>query len=140
VRAIVRRKRNKVRLLALMAVEMQDEVRRMLSAMDICPVFVSKAADLRQFIRGGDIYQVALIPAALPDLDWWTIWGELTLLNPKPAILVYAQTANFELWSGVLEAGGYDVLLEPFTDESLKDAVLRAAKNFEERDSDSSSE
>ena len=29
--------------------------------------------------------------------------------------------------------GGYDVIVEPFSDEELQDAVLRAAKSFEER-------
>jgi FixJ family two-component response regulator len=33
----------------------------------------------------------------------------------------------------VLEAGGYDVIVEPFSDEELQRAVLQAAKNFEER-------
>jgi hypothetical protein len=53
------------------------------------------------------------------------------MLSPKPAILVYAQTATFQLWSGVLEAGGYDVIVEPLTDEKLKDAILRAAETSE---------
>jgi hypothetical protein len=48
---------------------------------------------------------------------------------------VYARQATFQLWSGVLESGGYDVLVEPFSDEELQGAVLRAAKSFEERNS-----
>jgi hypothetical protein len=32
--------------------------------------------------------------------------GELALLTPRPAILVYAHTASFQLWPGVLEAAG----------------------------------
>jgi hypothetical protein len=46
---------------------------------------------------------------------------------------VYAHTASFQLWSGVLEIGGYDVIVEPFTDEEIQRAVLRAAKSFEDR-------
>jgi DNA-binding response OmpR family regulator len=53
--------------------------------------------------------------------------------------LVYAHTASFQLWSGVLEAGGYDVLVEPFTAEELQGAVLRAAASFAERSGDESS-
>jgi hypothetical protein len=33
----------------------------------------------------------------------------------------------------VLESGGYDVIVEPFTDREIQVAVLRAAANFEER-------
>jgi FixJ family two-component response regulator len=76
---------------------------------------------------------VALLPATLPDSDWWALWGSISLLNPRPAILVYAQTADFQLWSGVLEAGGYDVIVEPFTDQEIQGAVIRAAASFEER-------
>jgi hypothetical protein len=47
--------------------------------------------------------------------------------------LVYAQSANFQLWSGVLESGGYDVIVAPFTDREIQGAVLRAAASFEER-------
>jgi hypothetical protein len=32
-----------------------------------------------------------------------------------------------------LEAGGYDVIVEPFTLEKLKEAVLRAARSFEQQ-------
>jgi hypothetical protein len=39
------------------------------------------------------------------------------------------------LWSGVLESGGYDLLVEPFSDEELQGAVLRAAKSFHEKNS-----
>jgi hypothetical protein len=33
--------------------------------------------------------------------------------------LVYAREATFQLWSGVLELGGYDVIVEPFSDNDL---------------------
>jgi FixJ family two-component response regulator len=63
----------------------------------------------------------------------WLFSPRLSLLNPRPAILVYTQTADFQLWSGVLEAGGYDVIVEPFTDREIQGAVIRAAASFEER-------
>jgi hypothetical protein len=39
--------------------------------------------------------------------------------------------AIFQLWSSVLESGGYDVIVEPFTDEERQGAVLRAARSLE---------
>ena len=59
--------------------------------------------------------------------------GWLALLNPRPELLVYSREASFQLWSGVLESGGCDVIVEPLSDEDLQDAVLRAARSFEER-------
>jgi DNA-binding NtrC family response regulator len=123
----------KVRILAVLSSEMEGEIRRQLTSLDLFPTFIRRADQLRYFVRNGEIYQVALLPAHLPDLDWWIIWGEIGLLNRRPAILVYAHTASFQLWSGVLEAGGYDVIVKPFTREKLEEAVSRAAKSFEQQ-------
>jgi hypothetical protein len=84
-------------------------------------VFIERAAELSYITRGQASYH------------WWALWESISLLNPRPAPLVYAHTTNFQLWSGVLEAGGYDVIVKPFTDREIQGAVLRAAASFEER-------
>jgi hypothetical protein len=84
-------------------------------------------------IKEQDVFQVAILPGTLPDTAWWKLGGVLGLLNPRPAILVYAREATFQLWSGVLESGGYDIVVDPFSEEELQGAVLRAAKSFRER-------
>jgi DNA-binding NtrC family response regulator len=125
--------RETVQVFALASPEMQRELRRQLAPLGVTLIFIERAAELSYITRGQASYQVAILPAALPDADWWALWGSISLLNPRPALLVYAHTANFQLWSGVLEAGGYDVIVEPFTDREIQGAVLRAAANFEER-------
>jgi DNA-binding NtrC family response regulator len=122
-----------VHVFALASAEMQRELRRQLAPLGVSLIFIERAAELSYITRGRASYHVALLPAALPDAEWWALWGSISLLNPRPALLVYAQTADFQLWSGVLEAGGYDVILEPFTDREIQGAVLRAAASFEER-------
>jgi hypothetical protein len=122
-----------VRVFALASAELQRELRRQLAPLGVTPVFIERAAELSYITRDGVTYHVALLPAALPDADWWALWGTIALLNPRPALLVYAQSANFQLWSGVLESGGYDVIVAPFTDREIQGAVLRAAASFEER-------
>jgi DNA-binding NtrC family response regulator len=122
---------DKVRILAVLTSDVEGKIRRHLNSLDMSPVFIDRAEELGHFVRNGEVYQVALLPASLPDMEWWTIWGELALLDQRPAILVYAHTANFQLWSGVLEAGGYDVVVAPFTREKLKDAVVHAADSFD---------
>src|SRR5882762_4589992 len=99
VRIIVAENHDKVRILTVVPEEMQGEIRRQISAFGMSPVFVSRATELGHFVRSGEVYQIALLPAVLPDMDWWTVWGELALLNPRPAILVYAHSASFQLWS-----------------------------------------
>ena len=122
-----------VRIVALAARERQPELRRQLAPLGADPVFIERASALWSIARESGGFHVALLPAALPDADWWVLWGTISLFNPRPAILVYTQSADFRLWSGVLEAGGYDLIVEPFSDRAIQRAVLRAAASFEQR-------
>ena len=131
-------KQDEVRVLALIPIAMQGRIRRQLARRGVSIDFISKADELSHLALSRTSYHVALLPAALPGNGWWALWGEITLLNPRPEILVYAHTASFQLWSGVLEVGGYDVIVEPFTDEEIQRAVLRAARSFKERCSNES--
>lgn len=120
-------------MLALVPAEMQARIVRQLAPLGAQVDFVSKPGEVSQLNLSRAGYQVALLPAALSDHGWWLLWGEIALLRPRPEILVYAQSASFELWSGVLEMGGYDVIVEPFSAEDLRRAVGRAAHSFAER-------
>jgi DNA-binding response OmpR family regulator len=122
-----------VRVLAVVPVELQPQIRRQLGCLGVTIDFVDRATELSHLALIRTSYHVAILPAAFPDTSWWSLWGEITLLHPRPEILVYAHTADFRLWSGVLEVGGYDVIVEPFTDEELQGAVRRAARSFSER-------
>ena len=126
--------RSEVRLVAFAPVEMHVRIRRLLASIGVAVDFISHAAELSHLARQNS-YQVALLPASLADAGWWSLWGELSLLHPQPAVLVYAHTASFQLWADVLEVGGHDLILDPFTNEELQGAVLRAAKSFRERSS-----
>ena len=98
--------RETVQVFALASPEMQRELRRQLAPLGVTLIFIERAAELSYITRGQASYHVALLPAALLDADWWALWGSISLLNPRPAFLVYAHTANFQLWSGVLGASG----------------------------------
>lgn len=126
-------RQTELRMLAVVPPFRRREISRQLAALNADVLFVARSAEAATLIHEGDVFQVALLPASLSDTDWWELWGVLANLNPRPALLVYARKASFHLWSGVLELGGYDVIVEPFSDEELQDAVLRAAKSFDER-------
>ncbi|MGC2103895.1 MAG: hypothetical protein WA647_02240 [Candidatus Acidiferrum sp.] len=121
------------RILAVVPTYRRAEIARQLAPVNADILFVRHSAEASASIREDDVFQVALLPATLTDTDWWELWGVLALLKARPAILVYAREATFQLWSGVLELGGYDVIVEPFSDSDLQNAVLRAAKNFAQR-------
>jgi DNA-binding response OmpR family regulator len=120
-------------VLALVPREMRAAFERQLAAVNIDVTFIDRAAELSAVTHTGKLFSVAILPATLPDADLWVMWGELRLLNPRPEILIYARSVNFQIWSGVLEAGGHDVLSEPFSAGELCKAVLDAKRTFEER-------
>lgn len=128
----------KLRIVAVVPPDRRAEIARQLAPLKPDLLFLERLAKAEIAIREDDVFQVALLPASLSDTDWWELWGMLALLNSRPAILVYAREETFLLWSGVLESGGYDVIVEPFSDEALQGAVLGAAKSFEERRPNSS--
>ena len=131
--ALVNAQGTELRMLAVVPPDRRAEIARQLAPLKADILFLGRLAEAEVAIREDDVFQVALLPASLSDTDWWELWGVLALLNPRPAILVYAREATFLLWSGVLELGGYDVIVDPFSDETLQGAVLGAAKSFEER-------
>lgn len=126
-------KRDNIRVLALALPEVQGQIRRQLEPLGITIDFISQPSQLSHLVGDQNCYHVALLPAALPDTGWWALWGHIVFLTPQPEVLVYAHNASFQLWSGVLELGGYDVIVEPFTDEELQQAVLHAARSFRDR-------
>jgi DNA-binding NtrC family response regulator len=111
----------------------REQIGRYLAPLNMTVDFISRAAEVAHLALAETSYHVALLPAEVPGNGWWSLWGEIALLNPRPEILVYAHKPSFELWSGVLEAGGYDVLVEPLSAEQLQQAVLRAAQSFAEK-------
>ncbi|MBB5343815.1 response regulator [Tunturibacter empetritectus] len=118
-------------VLALIPSDMQRNMRHLGNAvvgLTIC----GNADDFAQHTRQ-KIYAVALIPASLPTHEWWNLWGLLSTMAPQPSILVYTLSSDFPMWSGVLEAGGFDVLVAPFTEANLRKAVESATNYFYQR-------
>jgi len=65
--------------------------------------------------------------------EWWRIWGFLNDKDPHPCIIAYALRSEFELWSSVLDAGAFDLIVAPFTKEKLRRAILSALDEFARR-------
>jgi hypothetical protein len=122
-----------LRILLVIPAERRREITRQLQPLNAELVFTDPCGQTEVGIKEDDIFQVAIPPATLNDTAWWKLWGVLGVLDERPAILVYAREATFQLWSGVLESGGYDVIVEPFSDAEIRNAVRRAAESFEER-------
>lgn len=122
-----------LRILLVIPTERRSEITRQLQPLNADLVFADPSGQTEEGIKEDDIFQVAILPATLNDTAWWKLWGVLGVLHKRPSILVYAREATFELWSGVLESGGYDVIVEPFSGVEIRNAVWQAAENFGER-------
>jgi hypothetical protein len=122
-----------LRILLVISAERRQEITRQLQPLNAELVFADPSGQTEVGIKEDDIFQVAILPGTLTDTAWWKLWGMLGILNKRPAILVYADDVSFQLWSGVLESGGYDVIIEPFTDSEIRNAVRQAGESFEER-------
>jgi hypothetical protein len=102
-------------------------------------LFIHHPSEAAAAVDQNDMFHVALVPAVPSDFDWWALWGLLSLLKPRPALLVYAREASFELWADVLDSGGYDVIPEPFSEYELRRAARgeefpgATARRFAER-------
>jgi DNA-binding NtrC family response regulator len=136
--SIVTQKHSELRVLIVGPAHVQAEFQRQLADLHAAFLFVSCASDLSRLVRNLELIHVVVLPIVLLNVNWWALWNEICLLNPRPALLVYTHTASFQLWSSVLESGGYDVIVEPFMDEELQGAVLRAARSLEGESQDES--
>jgi DNA-binding NtrC family response regulator len=130
---IVKSRSSDVRILAVISKELQSALLTQLAPLKIPVVCAERALDIGRLISQGAVFQVAILPAASSHVEWWALWGELCLIDPRPEILVYAQAASFQLWTGVLDMGGFDVIVEPFSDMEIQGAVLRAIQSFKKR-------
>jgi DNA-binding NtrC family response regulator len=92
----------------------------------------NRSEEFIRFCKSGS-FSVVLLPADLPTHDWLIIWGEVTSAEPRPSILVFSLKSDFRMWSGFLEAGGYDVIVAPFTRAKLRSAIRSAAEDFKTR-------
>jgi FixJ family two-component response regulator len=121
-----------VNVLALIPFGMQSRMRELEHAVSGELTTCVHTDDFMQSSRERS-FSVALVPDSLPTHEWWTVWGQLAIVDPRPSILVYALSSDFPMWSGVLETGGFDVIVAPFSQAKLRNAITLAAEYFEQR-------
>ena len=106
-----------------------------LSSLPIKFYFADTRLELRDLIQAEYVFQVVVLPTPLPESEvtWWELFGELSALSMRPEILVCTRTADFRLWSSVLDMGGYEVITESFSPEDVQNVLLQACKVFRAR-------
>jgi DNA-binding NtrC family response regulator len=122
-----------MQVLAVVPEHLRPALLTQLAPLKVTVISTDRALEIARLIDQGVAFQVALLPAATSLSEWWALWGELYQMDPRPEILVYAEANTFQLWTGVLDMGGFDVIVEPFSDVEIQEAVLRAIQSFKRR-------
>lgn len=119
-------------ILALIPDQLAAEMTGLRSATRTHLAWCSEMGTFLQHLSQG-VHAVVLVPAILSSQEWFRIWGVVNTLDQQPTILIYALRTDFQLWTGILEAGTFDVVVAPFTHETLEAALSAAAEDFDQR-------
>lgn len=71
--------------------------------------------------------EVAICASVLPDATWKEVLADVFRLQRPPQVVVAARYADPGLWFDVLEAGAYDLIVYPFSPQTLSQTVLSAS-------------
>ena len=123
-----------VRVIAMLSRVLEDTLRMHLEELEVHLDVAHSTTMLSHMTQGNPIYEVAIVPANPPSGEWLQICHVLGALKPSPSILVSLRDDTFSAWTKVLDAGGFGLLLEPYTSEGLLVAIQGAVKHFRGRD------
>ncbi|MFT4113007.1 hypothetical protein [Silvibacterium sp.] len=116
----------KPNVLALVPVATQARIAQSLAPVVGQISFCSDASEISHMPKNCACFDVLIVPATLLEEESWPTWQNLWLTNPRQTILAYTPRADFHMWSSALEQGCYDLILEPFQEETLRESVLCA--------------
>jgi AmiR/NasT family two-component response regulator len=93
-------------------------------------------ATAQEFVEkcSGTQYEVAILPiGVLPHDVRILLRSYLASMELHPSIVLYSSTSTSQHWSGWLEAEDISIIMRPFTEERLRDAISHAMEEFGER-------
>ena len=125
-----------VRFIVLAVEDLEITLRQSIEVLEAVADFAHSPTELSSLLHKDTAYQVAILPAEAVAASWLSICHDISALKPPPAILVYSDRFSYELWTHVLDGGGFDLLVEPLTAEKLQAAVLGALNGQKSRSID----
>ena len=88
----------------------------------------STCEEVARMLRDDPNIGLVLTDLCLPDGNWFDILTLVSDLHPGANVVVCARLADELLWNKVLEAGGFDVLVEPYETNEVSRILLSAIK------------
>ncbi|HYM10268.1 MAG TPA: response regulator, partial [Bryobacterales bacterium] len=112
--------------LVVMPQERRSHLIRHLDEIPVAVLTASSCAEAAELLRNSPAVRVVLTDLCLPDGSWFDILNSVSDLKSSTPVVVCARLADERLWSQVLEAGGFDVLVEPYEAPEVR-RIVRAA-------------
>ena len=75
--------------------------------------------------------QVVIASCEPGEWSWKNVLHHLRRQQHPPQLIVTCRTADEQLWSEVLNCGGYDVLPEPFQRDEIERVVASARRHYD---------
>ncbi|MBI3695092.1 MAG: response regulator [Acidobacteria bacterium] len=88
----------------------------------------SSCEQTAQLLRENPNISLVLTDLCLPDGSWFDILNLVSELHPGAAVVACARTADERLWTHVIEAGGFDILVEPYEEDEVNRILGAAVK------------
>jgi DNA-binding NarL/FixJ family response regulator len=77
-------------------------------------------------LRSEPAVDVVLTDLVLADGNWCDVLQLAGDLHPEARVVVCARWADERLWTDVLEAGGFDIVVEPFQELEVRRIISQA--------------
>ena len=88
----------------------------------------SSCDEVARLLRDDPDISLVLTDLCLPDGSWFDVLSLASDLHPGASVVVCTRFADELLWTKVLEAGGFDVLVEPYEETEVGPILMAAAK------------
>ncbi len=118
---------NVVTALLVMPPERRSSLIDHLTALDANVVTAGSCGEAAERLRDEPGVRVVLTDLVLPDGSWCDVLNRVGDLRAAAEVVVCARVADERLWTQVLEAGGFDVLVEPYQDREVSRIFVAAA-------------
>jgi DNA-binding NtrC family response regulator len=106
-----------------------------LSLLELGGWHVLRAGNLEeaQWLLSREEIPVVLFAQNIPGLEWRQAVGLLAAAPCRPSVLLVAPSPRLPGWEEITAAGGYDVIAEPVSAESLARAMRAAYSHWRSR-------
>ena len=89
----------------------------------------TSCADAFELMRDDPHVNLVLTDLALPDGSWCDVLSWVQEKRAHAKVVVCLRVADERLWTQVLEAGGFDALVEPYQESEVR-RILHAAAGY----------